>query len=104
MNNQYSPFEQADADEPAKRIAWMVESGGSNMDRNGEVDALIVMAIKTKPRGFADLLSDVLVGGKCRQIASEMGREASRVLDGRLQSLRGRNLIHYSEDCWQLGV
>ena len=60
-----------------------------------KIDSMIVDAIKAGRRSFSLIFNSRLVSKEAERISGLLGRDADRIVDGRLQALRKRSLIEH---------
>lgn len=65
------------------------------MSQFEKLDYLIVARIAQKGIQFTPLFSSNAVREESQRLGTELGREPFRVLDGRLQALKRKNVICY---------
>lgn len=63
------------------------------MSQYEKLDALIVDAIKGGCHSFASIISGRSLFDEAMRLSHAIGRDAQRIVDGRLQALRRRGLI-----------
>ena len=65
------------------------------MSQYEKIDVLIVDAIKGGCRSFSSIFSGRSLFDEAMRLSHAIGRDAQRIVDGRLQALRKRGLIVY---------
>ena len=65
------------------------------MSQYDKIDSLIVDAIKGGCSSFASIFSGRSLFDEAMRLSHPIGRDAQRIVDGRLQALRKRGLIVY---------